>query len=86
MTDHSIISENRENLTVTAVTDVKSFDSENIHITLREGGLSVKGKNLKIIQLDLDEGKVSISGECSSLIYTDSGMETGTSILIRIMK
>ena len=67
--------ENRESLTVTAVTDVKSFDSEHIHITLREGGLSVKGRNLKITQLDLETGNVSISGECSSLVYTESVQE-----------
>lgn len=86
MTDHSIIIENRENLTVTAVTDVKSFDSENILITLQEGGLSLKGRNLKITQLDLETGTVAISGECSSLVYIKSGSETGGSILKRLMK
>lgn len=86
MTDHSIIMENRENLTVTAVTDVKSFDSENILITLQEGGLSLKGRNLKITQLDLETGTVAISGECSSLVYIKSGAETGGSILKRLMK
>ena len=86
MTDHSIIMENRESLTVTAVTDVKIFDSEHIHITLREGGLSVKGRNLKITQLDLETGNVSISGECSSLVYTESVQESGVSLLKRLMK
>lgn len=86
MTDHSIIMENRENLTVTAVTDVKSFDSENILITLQEGGLSLKGKNLKITQLDLETGTVAISGECSSLVYTGSTAQTGGNLLKRLMK
>ena len=86
MTDHSIVMENRESLTVTAVTDVKSFDSEHIYITLKEGGLSVKGKDLKITQLDLETGNVAISGECSSLVYTGSAHENGGSLLKRLMK
>lgn len=86
MTDHSIVMENRETLTVTAVTDVKSFDSEHIHITLREGGISVKGKNLKITQLDLETGNVAISGECSSLVYTESVQENSGSLLKRLLK
>ena len=86
MTDHTIIMENRESLTVTAVTDVKSFDSEHIHITLKEGGLSVKGSNLKITQLDLETGNVAISGSCSSLVYTESLQDSGGSLFKRLMK
>lgn len=86
MTDHSISVENRESMTVTAVTDIKSFDSEHIYITLREGGLSVKGKELKITQLDLEAGNVSISGECSSIVYTEALHKGSNSLLKRLMK
>lgn len=86
MTDHSIVMENRESMSVSAVTDVKSFDSDNIHITLREGGLSVRGKNLRITQLDLETGNVSIEGEFDGLMYTESAQAAGGSLLKRLMK
>lgn len=87
MTDHSITMENRELLTVTAVTDVKNFDDESVFLVLQEGGLSIKGKDLKILQLDLnDEGRVVISGLVNSMIYVHSKAETGGSVLKRLLK
>ncbi len=87
MTDHSVILENRELITITAVTDVKNFDEEGVLVVLNEGGISVKGHNLKIMQLDLnDEGKVAISGQVDSLIYVHSKSEKGGSILKRLLK
>lgn len=72
MTEHTITAENRENLTVTAVTDVKSFDSENIFIVLHEGGLTVRGSGLKIVQLDLETGQVVINGTVDAFEYTEA--------------
>ena len=43
-------------------------------------------ESLKITQLDLERGNVSISGECSSLVYTESVQESGVSLLKRLMK
>ena len=43
MTEHTLMSENRESLEVTAVTDVTSFDESSVLIVLEEGALSVRG-------------------------------------------
>lgn len=75
--EHGIILENRENLTVTAVTDVKNFDDESVDILLEEGGLDVKGRNLKIVQIDLDEGRAVLSGRIDSMVYTKKRAGSG---------
>ena len=51
MTEHTLISENRESLEVTAVTDVSSFDENAVMILLEEGALSVRGRSLRIKRL-----------------------------------
>ena len=61
MTEHTLISENRETLEVTAVTDVSSFDENAVLILLEEGALSVRGRSLRITQLDLDTGKAALT-------------------------
>ncbi len=75
--EHGLMLENRENLSVTAVTDVKNFDDESIDILLEEGGLDVKGRNLKIIQIDLEEGKAVIAGRIDSMVYTKKRIGSG---------
>ena len=55
MTEHTLMSENRESLEVTAVTDVTSFDESSVLIVLEEGALSVRGRSLRITQPDLYE-------------------------------
>ncbi len=75
--EHSLTLENRETLTVTAVTDVKNFDDESVNIIIEEGGLDVKGRNLKVVQLDLEEGQVIISGRIDNMIYTNRRLGSG---------
>ncbi len=86
MTEHTLISENRETLEVTAVTDVSSFDENTVMILLEEGALSVRGRALKITQLDLDTGRASLSGEIISLTYMKESGGTGSGLLKKLMK
>ena len=83
MTEHTLISENREMLEVTAVTDVSSFDENAVMILLEEGALSVRGHSLRITQLDLD---TALSGEIISLTYMKGAAETGSGFLKKLMR
>lgn len=71
MENHEVSIENREKITVTKVTDVDSFNEENILIALGSGGMVIKGGNLHIQKLDLDEGTVIITGTINSAVYTE---------------
>ena len=86
MTEHTLMSENRESLEVTAVTDVTSFDESSVLIDLEEGALSVRGRSLRITQLDLDTGRAALSGEIVSLTYMRGTSESGGGLLKKLMR
>ena len=86
MTEHTLMSENRESLEVTAVTDVTSFDESSVLIVLEAGALSVRGRSLRITQLDLDTGRAALSGEIVSLTYMRGTSESGGGLLKKLMR
>ena len=71
MDNHVLSIESREQMTVTAVTDVDSFTEETVLVKLEKGGLIIKGRKLHVQRLDLQEGKVVITGEVESVAYTE---------------
>lgn len=70
MENHYLQLENKQRMTVTAVTAVDAFDEETILADLKEESLIISGKNLHIEILDLEEGKMAASGEIESIVYT----------------
>lgn len=86
MENHSLSIEARERLTVTAVKDVDSFNEETILVVLEKGGLVVKGEKLHIQKLDLAEGKVIITGDIRSAVYTEKKDKNEESIWKKIFK
>ena len=70
--NHNISLTERKNLVVTGVKKIDNFDSNEFLIETTMGYLTVKGNDLEIIKLDTYQGNVSIEGQISSLIYSDS--------------
>ena len=70
MEKHNVTIENRELITVTAVTGVDTFDEEEVCIQLTEGSMIIRGKRMHIQKLALDEGAASVSGEIKSVTYS----------------
>jgi len=70
MEKHSVTIENRETITITAVTGVDTFDEEEVCVQLTEGSLIIKGKKMHIQKLDLDEGVAAVSGEIKNVTYS----------------
>lgn len=86
MENHEVMIENREKITVTKVTDVDSFNEMNILIALDSGGMIVKGRGLHIQKLDLDEGKVIITGSIDSAVYTERKTKGEKSFIKALLK
>ena len=57
----NIILENRKKMTLTGVEEVISFDDEKILLNTKLGALTIKGQNLKMNKLDVQNGDVIIS-------------------------
>lgn len=69
---HSVIMEDRRKLSVTGVTDVDSFDEQTIIAHTDLGELTIRGWNLHITRLNLEQTELLVDGEISSLTYTDT--------------
>ncbi|WP_088188621.1 sporulation protein YabP [Desulfosporosinus sp. FKA] len=66
---HRLVMENREMIALTGVKKVQTFDPKEIILETELGILSIKGEQLGIKQLNLEESMVDIEGYVSALIY-----------------
>ncbi|MFR1150324.1 MAG: YabP/YqfC family sporulation protein [Butyricicoccus sp.] len=57
---HSVILEGREKLTISGVTDVHSFDEEQVLLETVRGMLVVRGQGLHVERLQLEAGELII--------------------------
>lgn len=68
---HNLILEERKRLSISGVTDVDSFDEQTVIAYTVKGEITIKGWDLHISKLNLEQGELSVDGEISSLAYTD---------------
>lgn len=66
----NITLENRKKMTLTGVVEVISFDDEKIFLNTKLGALTIKGTNLKMNKLDVQNGDVIIIGEIYYIVYS----------------
>lgn len=67
--------ENRERLSITGVEKVDNFNDEVVSLLTNKGRITIKGSGLSISKLNVDEGRLSITGVINSLIYSDNSSE-----------
>lgn len=72
---HTLTIEGRARTVVTGVTDVLGFDEGLVTMETTAGALSVRGEELHVEELNLEHGRVILTGEVAALEY---GEETGT--------
>lgn len=69
--EHDIKMRGRRNLDITGVKQVESFDNEEFLLETSMGFLAIRGYNLKMKNLNLEQGQVSIEGKFYDLVYLD---------------
>lgn len=74
---HHVILEGREELAVSGVEEVESFDENAIVMVTNKGTLVVRGEDLHIEKLSLDGGDLRVEGMVESLTYEDEGRDRG---------
>lgn len=70
---HQLSLRERKTGSLTGVVDVISFDADRILLETAQGMLTIKGKELHVSSLNLEQGEVEIEGTVDSLIYTENG-------------
>lgn len=69
--EHDIKMRGRKSLDITGVKQVDSFDNEEFLLETTMGFLAIRGYNLKMKNLNLEQGLVSIEGKFYDLVYLD---------------
>lgn len=63
--------EDRRKLTLTGVTEVKSFDESLVALHTDLGDLNIHGRELQLKGLSLEEGRAAVEGQISALIFEE---------------
>lgn len=82
---HNISLEERKNLSVSGVTDIGSYDEQNIVAETEQGELTIRGQNLHIIKMSVDTGELIVEGTVNGLEYTHM-RETDGGFFSRLFK
>ena len=69
---HSIILENREKMTVSAVDEVESFSDDIIVLKVGDSLLKIKGENLNIGHFSAESGDFLMTGKVLGMVYSDN--------------
>lgn len=86
MRSHCVHLDGRELLSVTGVTDVLSFDENEVSLTTDAGGMNIMGSGLHVQKLDLEGGCVMIEGLVDAIEYEEAVPERKGSLLSRIFR
>ena len=81
---HKLELDHERAMSMTGVKDVPVFTDKNITVRLANETLLVTGQNLAVKNLDVENGKLQVTGRVFSLRYTSQAAPT--SIIKRIFK
>lgn len=89
MADHSLTLVNRNNMQLSGIKNVNTFDEEAIILETELGYLYILGHELHVSMLNLEQGKVALEGTVNSVEYKAQGTDIkakGKNILNRLLK
>ncbi|MEF9934791.1 MAG: sporulation protein YabP [Clostridium sp.] len=84
--NHNIKLEGRKRLELTGVTEVLTFNEDNIVLETSLGALAIKGGNMKVGKLNVESGDMCIDGYIISLTYVTKDKAKKESILKKMFK
>ena len=71
--NHNVTITERQNVTISGITKIDSFDSEEFLLETSAGPLGIKGRDLEVIKLDTYDGTIMIKGIIDGFSYLDTG-------------
>lgn len=80
---HQVILEERSRMRIMGVTDVENFDELCVELTTSAGLMTIKGEELHVESLNLENGEMTLTGEIVSLEYEEN-REKGGSLFSRL--
>ena len=86
VTNQNIIIENREKITITGVIDIHSFDDELVLAQTDLGILTIKGDDLKMNKLNLDNNELIVEGQIVAVAYSDVNQAKKSGFMNKLFK
>ena len=83
---HSVVMEDRKRAVLTGVTDVASFNEQEVLMLTEDGDISLVGEGLHIAHLNLEEGKLTVEGRIAGIEYGDTSAQKRGGILHRMFR
>lgn len=84
--NHNLNMINRQKLDITGVVNVINFNEEQINLSTIMGQMIIKGKNMKINRLNVDNGDMCIEGEIIGINYLNKQSNNSESIFKKLFK
>lgn len=72
---HNLTLNNREQLTMDGIEEVITFNDSKIILKTTRGRMDIKGRELNIKQLNLENSSIEINGQIDSLQYIEQEVE-----------
>lgn len=82
---HQISLLEREELTIDGVMTLGSYDEKEVALETEQGVLLIKGENLNIRQLNLEQGNLIVDGLIKAIVYDDPARQK-KGLLDRLLK
>lgn len=82
---HNIVLDRRGRLSVSGVTDIASFNEQEVVAETSMGTLIIRGEALHMEKLSVDSGDVMITGRVDSMEYEDP-VPTSESFFARLFR
>ncbi len=84
---HRVVVTGRDSTLVEGVLHVSSFDDREIVLDTEMGMLTVRGEDLRITQLDLEQGKFAVEGLINAIEYSEGrGGQKARSLIDRLLR
>ena len=83
----NLMLENRNKLNISGIIEVINFNENQILLNTNVGTMIIKGQDLKMNKLDVQNGDVVITGKVDSFVYTsDKSKDKKDSIISRLFR
>jgi sporulation protein YabP len=69
---HQMILEDRKRMRISGVVDVENFDEMCVELTTSAGLMTIKGEEMHVESLNLENGEMTLTGEVQSVEYEES--------------
>ncbi|MFW5998789.1 MAG: sporulation protein YabP [Bacillota bacterium] len=83
---HHLSLKNRKKLEIDGVKEVISYNESEINLQTNRGILDIKGNNLNIQKLNLEDSSIIVEGNINLLEYDDKNENKSKSIFKRLFK